>query len=118
MQCDCTRERISRHVENGFKGEARFVPIPDMVTIKFAQVSERRRIRRIHFVSCQIKLFGSQVTSAELCSKTSDHSLFDQRTLLPLKHRGLRNVSDRYGSELIQLLRRILGILREHAFLD
>src|SRR2546425_6745761 len=85
--------------------------------IDLAEVTERSRVRWIHQVRLLVKLFRGEVTSVHLSHQTATHRSFDERALAGLEHRSREYSRNVASAEFLQLLRGLLRLLREHAFL-
>src|SRR5207253_8112344 len=103
--------------KNRFEGGPSFLPIADVVTIVFAEVTQRGWIRRVHQVRLSVQLVGCDIAPVHFSYQAAPYRSFDQRTLSRLKHRRRRDACNLSDAELLQFLGCIFRLLWEKTFL-
>src|SRR5215213_11919815 len=93
VQSNGTSGSIRRHIENRVESRAGFVPLASVMSINFTEVSQRRRIGRVHPMSSLVETFSSDVALSDLCTQTLSHHSFDLRTLHAIEDRRVRNAA-------------------------
>src|SRR5690349_12270156 len=115
VQRDRTRYGVGGHVENGVEGRARFVPLASVMSINFAEVTQRRWIGRIHLVRSLVETFSRNVIFGDLRTQALAHHGLDLRALHAIENRRLGNAADFFNSEFLQLFRSIFSLLWKQA---
>src|ERR1051326_7826661 len=116
VQRDCARNRISGHVENRIERLTGFVPLAGVMSINFAEVTQRRWIGGIHLVRSLVKTLSSNVVFGDLRTQALTHDGFNLRALHAIKNGRVGNTADFFNAEFLQLFRSVFRFLRKQAF--
>ena len=87
------------------------------MTIVFAEIAQRGRVRWIHQVGLRVQFVSRYVLRIHFRNQTTPHRRFDQSALPRLEYRSRRNAGDLAGAEILQFLCGFLGFLRKQTLL-
>ena len=122
VQRNSAREWIGRHVKYRIEVRLGLVPIAEVVTIEFSEVTQRRRISRIHRVRTQVEFLGDEILRTVFGDEPALHGPLDQGTPSRVENgnpklRGVTQVRNIVYAQLPEFLRGSFRFARKHALL-